>query len=140
MWWNLILGPVMEVVGKAVDKLVPDIAGREKIKLEMMQEMQRMDFAAIEGQLKINFAEAQHASIFVAGWRPFIGWTCGSAFAWQFVIQPFFTWGMLVVGKELPPVPVLDIGPLLTVLGGMLGLGALRTVEKVKEVARDKVK
>jgi hypothetical protein len=89
-----------------------------------------------KGQLEINKAEAQHRNIFVAGWRPFIGWTCGVALAWHFVISPFVIFGASMAGFELPDLPEFDMGSLMTVLMGMLGLGGLRTFEKVKQVSK----
>lgn len=83
-------------------------------------------------QTKINEIEAQHRTVFVAGWRPFIGWICGVALAYNFVIRDLLVW---LVQPEVVP-PALQMEHLLTVLMGMLGLGGLRTYEKIK----DKVK
>ena len=86
----------------------------------------------IQIQTKINEIEAQHRTVFVAGWRPFIGWVCGVALAYNFVIRDLFIWALK---PEIVP-PALQMEHLMTVLLGMLGLGGLRTYEKVK----DKVK
>lgn len=83
-------------------------------------------------QTKINEIEAQHRTVFVAGWRPFIGWVCGMALAYNFVIRDLFIWAFQ---PEVIP-PALAMDHLMTVLLGMLGLGGLRTYEKIK----DKVK
>ena len=83
-------------------------------------------------QTKINEIEAQHRTVFVAGWRPFIGWVCGIALAYNFVIRDLFIW---LINPEIVP-PALQMEHLMTVLLGMLGLGGLRTYEKIK----DKVK
>jgi len=83
-------------------------------------------------QTKINEIEAQHRTVFVAGWRPFIGWVCGVALAYNFVIRDLFVWALQ---PETVP-PALQMEQLMTVLLGMLGLGGLRTYEKIK----DKVK
>lgn len=82
----------------------------------------------IELQTKINEVEAQHRSLFVAGWRPAIGWVCGLAFAYHYVAFP-------IIRTIYPDIefPVLDTEPLFTVLLGMLGLGGLRTFEKLKD-------
>ena len=82
----------------------------------------------IELQTKINEAEAQHRSIFVAGWRPFIGWVCGVALAYNFVLRDLI---IFVVGNDFVP-PALQMDHLMTVLMGMLGLGAFRTYEKIE--------
>lgn len=86
----------------------------------------------IELQTKINEAEAQHRSIFVAGWRPFIGWICGVALAYNFVLRDLIIFAM---GKDFVP-PALQMDHLMTVLMGMLGLGAFRTYEKIKNVSK----
>jgi len=86
----------------------------------------------IQIQTKINELEAQHRSVFVAGWRPFVGWICGIALAYNFVIRDLFIW--FAQPDEIPPALAMD--HLMTVLLGMLGLGGLRTYEKIK----DKVK
>lgn len=86
----------------------------------------------IELQTKINEAEAMHRSIFVAGWRPFIGWICGIALAYNFVLRDLI---IFVMGKDFVP-PALQMDHLMTVLMGMLGLGAFRTYEKIKNVSK----
>lgn len=83
-------------------------------------------------QLNVNEKEAEHDSIFVAGWRPFIGWVCGSALAYQFILQPFAVFALATLKIDVGPLPVLDYGSLSTVLMGMLGLGAMRSYEKIK--------
>lgn len=86
----------------------------------------------IELQTKINEAEAQHRSVFVAGWRPFIGWVCGIALAYNFVLRDLIIFAM---GNDFAP-PALQMDHLMTVLMGMLGLGAFRTYEKIKNVSK----
>jgi len=86
----------------------------------------------LEIQTRINEIEAQHRTVFVAGWRPFIGRVCGVALAYNFVIRDLFIWA---IKPETVP-PALQMEHLMTVLLGMLGLGGLRTYEKLK----DKVK
>ena len=83
----------------------------------------------IELQSEINKMEAQHRTIFVAGWRPFIGWVCGVALAYNFVLRDMLVWYM---GAETAP-PALQMEHLMTVLIGMLGLGGMRTFEKFKD-------
>ena len=82
----------------------------------------------IELQTKINAVEAQHRTLFVAGWRPFIGWICGVALAYNFVVRDLFIW----ITKTTEAPPALQMDHLMTVLLGMLGLGGLRTYEKIK--------
>ena len=83
----------------------------------------------IELQAEINKMEAQHRTIFVAGWRPLIGWVCGVALAYNFVLRDMLVWYM---GAETAP-PALQMEHLMTVLVGMLGLGGMRTFEKLKD-------
>lgn len=90
--------------------------------------------AALQGQLDANKAEASSANWFVAGWRPFIGWVCGSAFAWAFVLQPFCAFFLSSAGRHIV-LPTLDLSTMMPVLLGMLGLGGLRTYEKVQDAA-----
>ena len=89
----------------------------------------------IELQTKINLAEASHRTLFVAGWRPFIGWTCGLALAYHFILQPILSL-ILVISGITVDLPEFDMSSLMTVLMGMLGLGGLRTYEKVKDKTR----
>lgn len=109
----------------AVGMLAKDI--REAIKGKEMDPEK-----LIELQTKINEAEAQHRSVFVAGWRPFIGWVCGIALAYNFVVRDLI---IFVLGEDRVPDP-LQMDHLMTVLMGMLGLGAFRTYEKIKNVSK----
>ena len=86
----------------------------------------------LEIQTKINEVEAKQRSVFLAVWRPFIGWVCGLALAYNFIIRDLFIW---VIDPETVP-PALQMEHLMTVLFGMLGLGGLRTYEKLKDKAR----
>lgn len=87
-------------------------------------------------QLEINKTEATHASIFVAGWRPFIGWTCGAAFCWTFLLFPMAQACLVYFGQDISDLPNPDLSDMMPVLLGMLGLGAMRSYEKSVGVAR----
>lgn len=91
---------------------------------------------AMLAQLEINKAEAASGSIFKGGWRPAVGWVCAFAFAYHFVIQPVLVFIFAYAGVDAPELPEFDMGTLLTVLGGMLGIGGLRTYEKQKGLAK----
>ena len=80
--------------------------------------------------------EAKHKNIFVAGWRPFIGWTCGIALCWHFVLAPVTIFVCAYLAIVIPELPTFDMGSLMTVLMGMLGLGTLRTYEKQKGLTK----
>jgi hypothetical protein len=88
-----------------------------------------------EGQLEINKVEAVNPSVFVSGARPYVMWICGIGLTMQFLVSPVLIWGSALFGKTLI-LPPLDMGTLITLLGGLLGLGAMRTVEKIQGVAR----
>jgi len=104
---------------------------------ELAQLASETDLAKL--QIQTNVEEAKHANIFVSGWRPAVGWTCAAAFAYSYVILPFaqflvFTFGTTGMAEQLALAPKLELSEMLPVLFGMLGLGSLRTVEKVKNV------
>ena len=89
-----------------------------------------------KSQIEVNKMEAQSGHWFVASWRPFIGWVCGVALAWHFVLAPFVIFFTAMFGVTMPPLPEFDMGSLMTVLMGMLGLGGLRTFEKYKKITK----
>jgi|TARA_R110000824_G_scaffold52421_1_gene145427 hypothetical protein len=129
---SAILPSVMEVAGRFLpeDKEKRAAAERE-IQAKLTDSLAQVDLA----QLGINKVEAAHRSMFVAGWRPFIGWTCGVALMYTYVLQPILVFGLAQSGY-LIDLPKMDLGELMPVLMGMLGLGGLRSWEKVKGVAR----
>ena len=139
----LLIGPVSELISSVLKRVLPAEKMSEKDRLAveaaMTLELNKMDFSALMGQLNINLEEAKNQRVFVSGWRPFIGWVCGNALAYTFIIQPFiafgvqvFAWSRSPLGTMFPALPVLDTASLLTILGGLLGLGTLRTYEKIK--------
>jgi hypothetical protein len=132
------MDPISAVAGlldTAINRLWPDPAARASAEAQLMKAQAEAAIAAVQQQIDINKLEAVSPSVFVAGWRPFIGWVCGSAFAMHYLLLPLANWLLGAFGQ--PPVAVaFDMETLLTVLGGMLGLAALRTVEKVQKVTR----
>ena len=119
-----------------LDKFIEDKDQKAKLAHEIATMSEKHAQELAKGQLEINKAEASHKSIFVAGWRPFIGWTCGIALAWHFVLQPLIMFLSVLFGFTLPELPAFDMGSLLTILGGLLGLGSLRTYEKQKGLTK----
>lgn len=94
-----------------------------------------LEAAGDAAQMKVNEIEAANPSLFVSGWRPFVGWVCGTSMAYNYVVTPFMqTW--LDIAHTNVKIPVLDMSVMLPVLMGMLGLGGLRTYEHLKGVAR----
>lgn len=137
------IGSIADLLGKVSDKLWPDPLEKAKALERLEQMKQAGEFKLIDAELQmaqmqadINKEEAKHASVFVAGWRPFVGWVCGGAMAYTFAIQPFLTFVLIASGAAFDPakLPELDGASLATILMGMLGMGGLRTYEKVKGV------
>jgi len=126
---------VLNIGSQLIDRLWPDPVQAANAKLKLFEMEKQGELAGLVGQLEINKVEAANPSLFVSGWRPFVGWVCGVGLAMQFLLSPLLTWGAAIIGIPLI-LPSLDLGVLVTMLGGMLGLGGLRTLEKVKEVAR----
>jgi len=126
------VGSVFTSLREAVTgKKIEDPAEQAKMMLALDQLEAKLKMA----QMDVNKTEAQHKSIFVAGWRPFIGWISGSALAYNYIVQPLlFVW-LSAIGITVQ-MPQLDIGTLMMLMGGMLGFGAFRTFEKVKGVER----
>ena len=133
----MALDPVsalFEIGGKVLDRVLPDPAQQAAAKLELMKLQQNGELAQITGQMEINKVEAASSSIFVSGWRPSIGWVCGAGFAVQFVIGPLAEWGAALAGHPVK-FPQMDTGTMMPLLLGMLGLGGLRTAEKLADKA-----
>lgn len=133
-----IIGGLIEAAIKVIDKVIPDPAQKAAAQLEVLKLNQAGEFKELEaelqmaqGQIDINKIEAASDDPIKSNWRPFIGWTCGAAFATQFVVGPWCTWIAALNGKEIA-FPEMDMAQMLPVLIGMLGLGAYRTYEKTK--------
>jgi hypothetical protein len=133
----MALDPVsalLDIGGKVLDRVFPDPAQAANAKLELMKLQQSGELTQIAGQMDINKIEAASSSIFVSGWRPAIGWICGAGFAVQFVIGPLAEWGSALAGHPVK-FPQMDTGTMMPLLLGMLGLGGMRTAEKMQGVA-----
>ena len=127
----MILDSVLNIGAKILERVIPDKAEREKAQAELVKMQLNGELQQLAGQLDINKTEAQHQSVFVAGWRPFIGWVCGVALAYQFVLRPVVTWAVPSLGYTVAEMPGLDDN-LWELMFGMLGLGGLRSYEKIK--------
>lgn len=135
MSWNILgMGSVIETIGKVADDLIT--SDEERLKVALQEKV--LTGELIKGQLEINKTEAQHQSIFVAGWRPFIGWVGGIALAYQFILYPLLTWCWALfqakgwVPADLKAPPVLESEELWVILTGMLGIAGLRSFDKTK--------
>ena len=121
-----LIGPVTGIL----DKFIEDKDQKAALAHEIATMSERHAQELAKGQLEINKAEAASGSVFKGGWRPFIGWVCGIAFAYHFVLQPLIVFVVTAAGVEIPELPSFDMGSLMTVMMGMLGLGGLRSYEK----------
>ena len=115
---------------KVIDKFVPDPAAKAKAEAELRADLLASDRA----QMEVNKAEAASDSMFKGGWRSAIGWVCAAAVAYTYLLVPIGMWIAFVVGKPIAKPPVLDAN-LWELMFAMLGLGGLRTFEKIKGVA-----
>lgn len=122
-----------EVLGKVIDRVWVDPSQAAAAKLRLVELQQTGELQVILGQLNVNAVEAANQSIWVAGWRPAVGWICAAGLAYKFLVAPFVILVMSVIGHPIT-LPVLDFNEMLTLLIGMLGIGGLRTLEKVKNV------
>ena len=121
------IGAVSDLASTVINKIWPDKTEQEKQQLAAA-------VMVVQGQLDINKAEAANPSVFVSGWRPFIGWVCGAGCAWNWVGLPMVKLGLAIFSVQISISPA-DLSEMLPLLLGMLGLGALRTTEKIKGVA-----
>jgi len=129
--------PIINAVAGLIDDMNYSKEEKAAATLALFQAGQAVDLA----QIAANAAGATNKSVFVAGWRPFIGWVCGAAFAWKFLILPlvntsaFYTFAYFGVEVDLSGLPVINTAEMLPILGGMLGLGAYRSFDKTRGVA-----
>lgn len=132
--WQLVIPAITQVL----DKIVPDPQAAADAKLKVLELAQKGDLAALDaelrlalGQLEVNKAEAT-TDMFRGGWRPAVGWVCVVGLGYQFILQPLLPWLVALFGAQVPPLPAIDNETLMVLLTGMLGLGGLRTIERVK--------
>jgi hypothetical protein len=130
-----IVTALLPALGTLVDRLIPDRAAAEEAKAEMEAELIRASNEAALAQVEVNKIEAGHSSVFVAGWRPSIGWVCAAGLAWAFVVAPVASWALMVLGIKAE-LPAIQFDHLFELVLAMLGIGGLRTFEKLRGVAR----
>ena len=132
------LAAFIPIIGPALEKLlglIPDPNERARAEADFNRQILAAVVDEGRDNRETNKAEAGHQSVFVAGWRPFIGWVCGFALAFQYLVRPFWMWAAALWWPASPVPPTLD-GMLWELIMGMLGIGGLRTLEKVKGVNR----
>ena len=126
-----LVDSVLDIGSKILDRVIPDTNARAQAKEELAKAINDHDFHIAIEQIQINAIEAQSESFFKSGWRPSVGWICSVAFGLHFVLLPLFNYVLMLCGKQPVLVP-FQMDTLLTVLLGLLGMGTLRTVEKMK--------
>ena len=127
------LSAALDIGSKIIERVWPNPADQAAAKLELLRLQQSGELAIITAQTDINREEAKSASVFVAGWRPAAGWVCVLGLFYTFFGQPLLGWLSGYLDIALPP--EINTGDLFILLGGMLGLGSLRSFDKVKGVA-----
>tara|TARA_R100001594_G_scaffold78199_2_gene112739 strand:+ start:3196 stop:3600 length:405 start_codon:yes stop_codon:yes gene_type:complete len=130
-----LIPSLVPVVGDVLDRFFPDKEKAEQAKREIEAQL-TTHLAKIDlAQLEVNKAEALSRNVFIAGWRPFVGWTCGLALFYTYLVQPITTF-ILAQTDTLVHLPNVDLSTMMPVLLGMLGLGGLRSWEKYKGVSK----
>lgn len=131
---------LIPILGSLFDKIIPDPEKAAEAKLKALELAQKGELAVLDadvkmalGQMEINKEEAK-TDLFRGGWRPAVGWSCVAGLVYQFLAMPILPWAAAVVGFSVPPLPAIDNETLMVLLTGMLGLGGLRSFEKVKRL------
>ena len=127
-----LIGPVTGLL----DKFIQDKDLKAKLAHDIATMAEKHSHENALAQIEVNKIEAASPDFFKSSWRPFIGWVCGVAFAYHFVLQPIIIFVVALFGAEIPALPEFDMASLMTVLGRLLGLGRLRTYEKSKGLAK----
>ena len=126
-----IIDSVVGIVGTVLEKVIPDTNKRKEAQEQLQTLLAGQEFQLAIEQIKVNAIEAQSDSFFKSGWRPSVGWICSVAFGLLFVILPLFNYFLMLFGQQ-PIIVPFQMDTLLTVLLGLLGMGTLRTFEKIK--------
>lgn len=133
----MIITSLLDVGARLIDRLFPDKQAADEAKLKLLEMQQTGQLADLNAetqlalaQIEVNKVEAASTDLFRAGWRPAVGWVCVGGLGYQFILQPFISFGLLLAGVETS-LPNLDLESLIALLVGLLGLGTLRTREKL---------
>ena len=127
---SAVLLGALPIIDKVLD-MIPNAEARARAKRELTLELVKIEAQERIAQVDLNKVEATHKSLFVAGWRPFIGWVGGFALAWTFLIHPMISW-VAVVSGYIGELPLLETSDLMTLVMAMLGIGAMRSFDKFK--------
>ena len=131
-----LLTTLIEPATKLLDKVIEDKDQKAKLAHELATMADKLAHEQQLAQMAINKEEAASGSLFKGGWRPFVGWVCGVAFCYHFIIQPVIIFIVALTGIIIPDLPSFNMNTLFTVLGGLLGIGGLRTYEKQKGLTK----
>ena len=134
----MIWQALIPVIGGVLEKVLPDPQAAADAKVKLLELAQKGELAVLDaetklalGQIEVNKTEAG-TDMFRGGWRPATGWACVFGLVYQFLVQPLLPWLVTVLGGSVPPLPPIDNETLMVLLTGMLGLGGLRTFERIK--------
>jgi hypothetical protein len=130
----LLIAPLLEVGKSLLDRWFPDPVEKAKAEAQMLQLFQEQELKKVLAQLEVNAKEAASPHLFVAGWRPAVGWCCAAGFLWATIGQPVAAW--VGASQGWPEPPAIDTEVLMYVLGGLLGLGGFRSLEKIKGASK----
>jgi hypothetical protein len=129
---------IIPIIGSVLEKVLPDPQAQADAKIKLLELAQKGDLAVLDaetkialGQIEVNKTEAG-TDMFRGGWRPATGWACVIGLIYQFIVQPILPWAVSVMGGTVPPLPPIDNETLMVLLMGMLGLGGMRSFERVK--------
>lgn len=134
-----MLAALIPVIGTVLDKIFPDANQAAEAKLKVLELSQKGELAQLDADLqialaqsKVNEVEAASPDLFRGGWRPSVGWMCVAGLLYDFIARPMLPWIVTVFGKQVPPLPAIDTESLMVLLIGLLGLGGMRTFERIK--------
>lgn len=134
----MIWQALIPVIGGVLEKVLPDPQAAADAKVKLLDLAQRGELAVLDaetklalGQIEVNKTEA-NTDMFRGGWRPATGWACVFGLAYQFLVQPLLPWIVTLFGVTVPPLPPIDNETLMVLLTGMLGLGTMRTFERIR--------
>ena len=131
-----LIDRLINPISTLLDKVISDKDLKEQLAHDIATMAERHSHDIIKAQIEVNKTEAAHKSLFVSGWRPAVGWTCCLGLAGNFLIIPFSNFIMALAGSDIV-IPLIDVSTMMPVLMGMLGLGTMRTVEKINNVERN---
>ena len=130
---------LLPIIEKVLGAVIPDPKAAAEANLRVLELAQKGELAWLDadvrlavGQMEINKEEAKDPSLFKSGWRPAVGWLCVAGFTYMAVVRPLVPWIVQVAGLQVPPMPPVDTSEIMAILMGMLGLGGMRTAERIK--------